>query len=352
MSESEPGSDEPELIRLDEDFIRSASVKEPSARARMLAQKWAAEPPTDTRRWREGGVDADWRPTRRRRSSRVVVALVAILAVIGTGLGVAVLYRPGSGGAPTHAGPPAASVQATIDLPNGQSTLSPANPFLGPPANGYADNAAGIVLPAAAAKGNFTRTEVAAALQTARAYLIAADLDRTTLLGRSGAKAGALLDPHGSRQDLNAALRNPTADNDPLNYLTRFDPTETRLVGSVIKLHGTTTYFARGADELVVHMDYLSVYPVQRPRGGPVTRVVVRHVYNLSIWHHRDVTRGTLWLGEASSYAAGVACATTHGYLHPQWPGQAPEGTGAPSDPYNQSGAVNGRGTCGTATRT
>ncbi|MFD8478347.1 hypothetical protein [Kitasatospora sp. NPDC059673] len=54
-----------EGLVLDEEFVRSATVREPSARARMLAERWRHEPPVDPggRRWSPGGS----RPPRRRR---------------------------------------------------------------------------------------------------------------------------------------------------------------------------------------------------------------------------------------------------------------------------------------------
>ncbi|MFB7947369.1 hypothetical protein ACFC6L_20910 [Kitasatospora phosalacinea] len=46
-----------EGLVLDEDFVRSATVNEPSARARMLAERWRREPPVDPggRRWSPDG---------------------------------------------------------------------------------------------------------------------------------------------------------------------------------------------------------------------------------------------------------------------------------------------------------
>ena len=57
-----------EGLVLDEDFVRAATVNEPSARARMLAERWRREPPVDPggRRW---SVDGPAR-SRRNRSGR------------------------------------------------------------------------------------------------------------------------------------------------------------------------------------------------------------------------------------------------------------------------------------------
>ncbi|RAJ46955.1 hypothetical protein K353_00156 [Kitasatospora sp. SolWspMP-SS2h] len=55
-----------EGLVLDEEFIRSATVSEPSARTRMLTERWRHEPPVDPggRRWSQDG------PARARRTRR------------------------------------------------------------------------------------------------------------------------------------------------------------------------------------------------------------------------------------------------------------------------------------------
>ncbi|MGW4693944.1 SCO2583/SCO2584 N-terminal domain-containing protein [Kitasatospora cineracea] len=60
-----------EGLVLDEEFIRSATVSEPSARTRMLTERWRREPPVDPggRRWSADGP-ARTRRARRTRSGR------------------------------------------------------------------------------------------------------------------------------------------------------------------------------------------------------------------------------------------------------------------------------------------
>lgn len=52
-------------VDLDYRFIRSAEVKEPSARARMLAARWRREPP-EPQPWRSDKPPAGWFFSRRR----------------------------------------------------------------------------------------------------------------------------------------------------------------------------------------------------------------------------------------------------------------------------------------------
>ncbi|MGA5140888.1 hypothetical protein [Streptomyces azureus] len=58
-------------VVLDEDFIRSAETSEPSARARMLAERWRREEP-EPQPWRSDEPPAGWffSKARRRRWRR------------------------------------------------------------------------------------------------------------------------------------------------------------------------------------------------------------------------------------------------------------------------------------------
>lgn len=68
----QPGSgdgaaaDDLEGLVLDEDFIRSAGTSEPSARARMLAERWRREEP-EPQPWRSDEPPAGWFFSKARR---------------------------------------------------------------------------------------------------------------------------------------------------------------------------------------------------------------------------------------------------------------------------------------------
>ncbi|MET9685254.1 hypothetical protein [Streptomyces coeruleorubidus] len=53
-------------VVLDEDFIRSAGTSEPSARARMLAERWRREEP-EPQPWRSDEPPAGWSFSKARR---------------------------------------------------------------------------------------------------------------------------------------------------------------------------------------------------------------------------------------------------------------------------------------------
>ncbi|MFJ2771608.1 hypothetical protein [Streptomyces sp. NPDC087300] len=54
-------------IVLDEDFIRSAEVSEPSARARMLSARWRERGAPEPQPWRSDEPPAGWFFSRSRR---------------------------------------------------------------------------------------------------------------------------------------------------------------------------------------------------------------------------------------------------------------------------------------------
>ncbi|MGA5360979.1 hypothetical protein [Streptomyces purpurascens] len=68
---SGPGGDAWDDLVLDDDFIRSAGTSEPSARARMLAERWRREEP-EPQPWRSDEPPAGWffSKVRRRRWRR------------------------------------------------------------------------------------------------------------------------------------------------------------------------------------------------------------------------------------------------------------------------------------------
>ncbi|MFD3498632.1 hypothetical protein [Streptomyces sp. NPDC058678] len=63
------GNDAWDDLVLDEEFIRSAETAEPSARARMLAERWRKEKP-EPQPWRSDEPPAGWFFSKRRRRWR------------------------------------------------------------------------------------------------------------------------------------------------------------------------------------------------------------------------------------------------------------------------------------------
>jgi hypothetical protein len=221
-------------------------------------------------------------------------------------------------------------------------------PFSGTPADHWADGTAGIVLPPATALGPYTRAQVQYAYQTTRKLLIAANLDKQTLLGGTPAAFAALLTSR-QRAKFLSGLNKAGLDKQGYPLSTRawvmsFPPGEAQLIGSVIKVRGSM--YARavrnsnGSDELDVHLDYIFVYPVEPPhQPGDAMRVVAEDRWEVQFadWQGTAASFGP-WVDGGGS-VSGVDCGTPDGYQHPAYPRQAAaqptaSPAGAAVDPY------------------
>jgi hypothetical protein len=243
-------------------------------------------------------------------------------------------------------GSAAASPVSTVVPPNPLGP--PADPFTGTPADHWADGAAGIVPPAAAALGPYTRAQVKYAYRTTSKLLIAANLNNKTLLG--GAPT-AFADQLTSSQrtaflgGLNKAGLNKQGF--PLStrtWIMSFPPGSAKLIGTVIKVHGSMHAKAvrnsNGTEELDVHVDYLFVYPIEPPgQPGKWMRVVDEDQWlvQFAAWNGAATTFAP-WV-DAGGSVSGAECGTTDGYQHPDYPAlvtaqpsASPSGTAI--DPY------------------
>ena len=118
--EPEPAGGDPfEGLVLDEDFVRGAAVKEPTARTRMLSARWRLEEPVDPggRRWspRSSGP-----PRIRRLRHRRLYLLSAVFAVVSF---AALALGPGDaldfGGRSSRSGTADSRPAADVALPGG-----------------------------------------------------------------------------------------------------------------------------------------------------------------------------------------------------------------------------------------
>ncbi|MER6198264.1 hypothetical protein ABT234_12965 [Streptomyces sp. NPDC001586] len=356
------GISDEELARFMEQAARGAgnAPTEPSARARMVTERLRATQGQEPPGWRTGPVRRE-----RRRPGRLGAAL-AVLGVAGLAL-IAVRPElvidritgrtearqearnaaplPGESGRPTAPPPSTAPDQPTLQ-----------EPFRGSPALQWADGAAGIEVPAATAVGGMSQQQVADALEKTRQFLIATSLDPATLRGERPAAALAILDPKQPEvpQRLEQSLAKPTAENTPVMLFTRFDQAKVKPVGDVVKVRGSMRAEAGDPGELRVVTDYTFVHPMTNG-GTSVQRTIVRRQVTLSLldparW---EATRGRLQLNKYASEWSNVECDTADGFLHPDFPREAPAGpapSGPAVDPYDRSRDIQGEG-CGTVTR-
>lgn len=384
--------------------IRASAPKEPSARARMVTERlramdeaqaagagaggrrsrWGRKrtppQPAQPEGWRTGPAwqEMNGRASRRRRVwSAVGVVVAAALAVVAVNPSAALSWLPGGLGdgwdtqdeartstapplAPETARPSTAPSDAPPDVPTREK------PFAGSPAARWEAGADAIRLPEAKAVGGVSAARVEAALKKTKQFLVAANLDPAVLEGGRPAKALDLVDP-GEKDlfaELRAALRRPTAENDPTWAFTRFDPDEVELVGQA-RVRGRMTVEPEPgtAGKALIKADYTFVYPVARAGGGDeVTRTIVRRTIEVAAMDPARFrfTEGRLWISDYNSEIANDDCREGDGVIRPQFltdREEGPEPTGEARDPYDRSKGLDrpeqgaGEEDCGVVSR-
>ncbi|MCC9311215.1 hypothetical protein LN042_29855 [Kitasatospora sp. RB6PN24] len=405
-----PGGDEPDPFAdlvLDEEFIKAASVKEPSGRARMLAARWRKEPPAPAEAWRPPTAEIrrsrfgrrakrvdPWGGRRRtRRNWQTPVFVVAAVAVVMAGLNVNALhswYQNNFGGSQDN-GAAAAKPVATQAPETAAPTAAPptqdpdtptvARPWAGSPAAAWPTGADGIALPQAQAVGAFDADQVGQDLALVKKYLVAANLDPSVVDGGATQPVLDLLD--GKEQaSLKAALAHPDKDHDPTSWISRFDPRTAVRAAQDIKVQGHVGFEGDGDNGLLVHTDYIYVYalapgpeayhPSAQPSGGstgngqsvslvqldpskPVTREIVRRTQDFRFYDPQRyrVDPNKIVLDKGDSDMGGNYCETGDGWLQPDFEeGQPqPNQSGPTVDPYDGSKPLKDDGVCGTDSR-
>ncbi|WP_367134373.1 MULTISPECIES: hypothetical protein [Streptomyces] len=329
--------------------------KEPSARARDVAQRLRGEPGHGPE-GRRSHTPA--RPER--RTGRYVVGLLALLVLLVVALApgrIVDLFAgadsSSSANRPAQVSPAEAARRPTVN-----------EPFRGSPAASWASGAEGISVPKAGAVGWMSAAEVERALARSRDFLVASGLDRGVLRGERPEKAIALINPRQKDvQDLlKTAFRDPSEKNDPLLLFSRFQPSRTHLVGDVVKTRGGLTYREGERGALQVTADVTFVYPVTRADAGgddgEIVRTIVRRELVLS-WDDPDkvITEpGTFSIVSYKYDMTNGGCGAPTGYFTPPFgTDRRADGAGKEVDPYDRSAPV-GRGgssgdECGRATR-
>jgi len=189
------------------------------------------------------------RTERRRRRERWIVGTIAtvaaclVLVLLGQ---MGLFHGDGPVAAPDPA-PDAAPVRLDHD-----------RPFAGTPAADWADGVGGIRPPAPAATGDFTADQVATALAQVRDLLVTSRLDRTLVVAHDAGRflaafapdARRLLEPlFGSGQEARAQA------------LVSLVAADAQLLPVEPKVNGRMWVSASGPGELVVHTNYVFVYP-------------------------------------------------------------------------------------------
>ncbi|MFF3329346.1 hypothetical protein ACFYWX_07225 [Streptomyces sp. NPDC002888] len=356
------------FLRDSESGAGGDAPKEPSARARLVAQRLReqdarGESPAG---WRTGPASQEMNGRKaRRKKAWGVVGVVAAIAVGVVALKPSLLPGDpfGSGEPDVAVSPLPAETAAPTAAPGEARPQTPTldEPFAGSPALRWADGEAGIVLPKATAVGGASKGRVEEALKLTRKLLVGANLDPKVLRGERPEAALGVLDPKQPElvDGLNTALRSPSEKHDPLRMFSRFDPDEVRLVGDVVKTRGRVTFKKGEYTGVAVHADYTFVYPVVRTDGSTeVTRTIVRRVLDVELSDpaHYNVTPGRLVVLKHDEEAGNSSCGVHDGYLHPEFPSKQPTGpspSGPTTDPYDRSKELGADGSdaCGTVSR-
>ena len=279
------------------------------------------------------GAPGGTRAVRRRtwRGGRLAAALLAVtLLLVGGGLvwlrfGHTAGSSDGSAPVPDTA---LGSILGTI-APGDLFAGASADPFLGTPANDWADGAAGIVAPPAGSVGGFTAAQVAAAYATTGELVDAASLDMRTLLGGQPAALERLLTAR-QRATFTAGLdaHGVGKDGRPLStrsWVASFAPGTAQLDGGVIKVSGTMDAVAvteSGRQVLRVEVNYSFVYAVEPPHDTTDWSRVVTRQYGSVDFARWDDPHGVLepWDKTVVDPLSGVACGPADGYIHPAYP--------------------------------
>ncbi|WP_030748059.1 hypothetical protein [Streptomyces sp. NRRL F-5135] len=345
------GDDEYRSVVFDESFIRAARLKEYSAKERMgdhaHAVRRVPPPPPPHRRGRPARVF-------RNGPRQFLMLVLVIVLAFGTAvyLGVRSPYRPPVVGGAAQARMSVIPLAPQGPVPGG----APEDLFAHSPAAQFRVGAAGITLPAAHGAGDFSESQVTAALTTVKDYLVASSLDPDVLAGRTVRPVRVLLDP-GQQTQFDSSFAAPADDgrHAPVGWLVRFDPGKVAQADSQVRVHGTLRYEETAPGTLEVTADHLFVYAL-RPAGAhglPVrdaSLFTVRRELRFRI-DMADLPKHSLELLSSETRAGPQDCsAEPPGTLRPLLEGQrAKPDDPAGTDPYTTG--PSGTGLCGTLSR-
>ena len=367
-----------ELRRIIDGTAGEARFHELSASERAKASEREHKQADKRAKARAREARKDRRVNTRRRAIRAASSIAVILVLAGSGMfawhrfagkaSPAVADIATSTATVTSSGNGAVPPASVLSSGGIISSLAPfagpsADPFAGTPADHWADGTAGITSPAARPAGTFTSAQVAAAYATTRKILVAQNLDPTTLRGGKPTAFEKLL----TRRQLSQFVKGLdkvglAKGGTPLStrvWVASFAPGSADLVGSEIKVHGTMSARAAttgGSKVLDVDVNYRFVYVVEPPGKPQDWMRIVGQVSGYIEFFNRQDPAGPLqpWIVSAYPSEAGAQCATTDGFIHPDYPSGPPpsvQPTGPAIDPYSMA-IPQHAGTCPPVTRT
>ncbi|KDN84933.1 hypothetical protein [Kitasatospora cheerisanensis] len=272
---------------------------------------------------------------------------------------------------------------------------TPERPWAGSPADAWPAGPDGLALPPATAVGVFGQEQVAADLALVKSFLVATNMDPKVLAGGRPQAALDLLDP-ATGDDLAQELARPSAEHDPANWVSRFDPAWAVPVTDQVKVQGLVSFEGDGDQGLLVHADVTFVYAVRpgpevgkavtpsaqpsrpaqpAPDGGAgaakpvawvqddpapvdVEREIVRRAidFRFADPSRFQVKRGKLTPTRWYSDLGNNECGYNGGFLRPSFLAARATGSARPSDgpttdPYDWHRPLDESGKCGAVSR-
>ncbi|MFJ5922233.1 hypothetical protein ACIQF6_06420 [Kitasatospora sp. NPDC092948] len=399
-----------EGLVLDEEFVRGAENTEASGRARMLTARWKENPPPENDPWRPPTEPAG--APKVKKPHPVRNALLVLLVPLGLlGVMVATGNPKGKPQASSSELPSVGPATATPSgLPSQVATATPSSlpsqvapetptaerPWAGSPAEAWPSGPDALALPQATAVGVFDQDRVAKDLELAKAYLVATNLDPKVMAG--GYPQDAIdLTNRISADRMASDLANPSKENDPATWVSRFDPAWAVPVTDEVKVHALITFEDDGDQGLMVHTDVTYVYALKpgpqvgravpstppppsqdggsQPTGGSagvksvgliraepgaveVQREVVRRKIDFRFADPArfQVKKDKVSVARWDSERANTLCGFNGGYLRPSFRADQPAGGASPrsgptTDPYDVQRPMTEGGECGTASR-
>ncbi|MFX4291134.1 hypothetical protein [Streptomyces bohaiensis] len=328
------GDDEFRATVFDESFVRAASLQEHSAAQRLEPGTVPVRPRTPERR-------SGQRPDRRQPRNGLAVAAVLVTAVL-----IAV-FLGNSGLRPTvHRGAEIVPAGSLLPLqpPGTVPDQDTGDPYVGSVADTYGT---ALILPEAAAVGDWDRDQVIDALMLARRYVTASSLTPDVLVAGAVAPVRALLTPF-QQQRMDRALRPGPAPARASTFLVRFAPGTVELAGDGPRVEGTFTV-EQAPGRLTVlarHRFAYALVPADDPRAAPSLFRLHREV--VLSFGEAELAAGQVSLESVTATAGPLDCAdpADAASLRPLLAGQraagAPQdtsGTGAGDDPDPTPGA-------------
>jgi hypothetical protein len=227
------------------------------------------------------------------------------------------------------------------------------DPYGSTPAADWSDGAAGIVLPAPAAVGSWSRAQVKAAETKVKQALVASHLDNRMLVDHDPSTVLALLAPT-MRADVRTHLTKDT-DHDYGGTVSEL-AAGYHLLPVPIKVNGSMSPGTGEHGNLVIHTNYVFAFPF-----APTSPLALRDAWQtVAVQHvqvdfeivtgsrYRTADQG-IWLEKTSSYYADIGCAQSdRGYLAPAYTNGLIAGgdNENPADMFDPQHTMNIQNTC------